>query len=75
MNNAILDMEQVEHVRYESGCLTVQTDQGSAEAVLHRSMTVETAIAALRRIASQLELGAKERNNHASTHSSRRPQQ
>jgi hypothetical protein len=72
MNNAILDVEQVEHIHYESGCLTIQTDQGSAEAVIHRGMTVETAIAALRRIASQLELGAHERN-HTSTHSSRRP--
>jgi hypothetical protein len=74
MNNAILDVEQVEHIRYESGCLTIQTDHGSVEAVFHRGMTVETAIAALRRIASQLELGAKERN-HASTHASVRAQQ
>jgi hypothetical protein len=69
MNNAILDVEQIEHIRYESGCLTIETDQRSAEAVFHRGMTVETAIAALRRMASQLELGAKERN-HASIPSS-----
>ena len=66
MNNAILDVEQLEHIYYESGCLTIQTDHGSAEAIIHRGMAVETAIAALRRLASQLELSAQERNHAAS---------
>ena len=65
MTNAILDVEQVEHIIYESGCFTIQTDRGSAEAVLHRGMPAETAIAALRRLASQLELGAQERSRAA----------
>ena len=72
MTNAILDVEQVEHIIYESGCLTIQTGQGRAEAVIHRGMPVDTAIAALRRIASQLELGAQERND-ASARTFRRP--
>jgi hypothetical protein len=70
MNNAILDVEQVERIIYESGCLTIHTDHGSAEAVIHRGMTVETAIAALRRLASHLELAAQERGR-AAPHSKR----
>ena len=62
MNNAILDVEQVERVYYDSGCLTVQTDHGSAEGIVHRGMDVDAVIAALRRLASQLELGAQERS-------------
>lgn len=66
MNDAILDVEQIEHIYYESGCLTLKTDHASAEAVIHRGMPVDTAIAGLRRLASQLELGAHQRHRASS---------
>jgi hypothetical protein len=62
MTNAILDVEQVERIIYDSGCLSIRIDQGSAEAVIYRGMPVDSAISALRRLASQLELGAQERS-------------